>query len=216
MSGKVRTASHSSRAVLTRVATASIVILGFIQGALAQATQTNRLVDCVSPPLLTPSSTPGALAPSDIVDVPVANVALGDDELKPTTATSGDRLVSFEQEYGLKPESTSAVGRMIQAAKYGLDKICFTTQEAARKLEFTYDIGEEPPSALGSGMAQPQYSLPMFGRFGHAQLKSEVTVHDPQTGEAFIGLKLSIPFGPGGRERNEVPRSPIRRGERTG
>jgi hypothetical protein len=43
-----------------------------------------------------------------------------------------------------------------------------------------------------------QYSLPLFGRFDRAQFKSEVTIHDPQTGTAFIGLKLAIPFGPGG------------------
>jgi hypothetical protein len=38
----------------------------------------------------------------------------------------------------------------------------------------------------------------VFGGFGHAQFKSEVTIHDPQTGEAFIGLKLAVPFGQGG------------------
>lgn len=216
MRGKVRSASHSSPAALTRVAIASIVCFGFIHGGLAQGTQAHRLVDYVSPSLLTRSATPSASAQANIVGAPVAKVASGDDVLKPRVTNSGDRVARFEQEYGVERESTSAIGRMIQAAKYGLDKMCFTVQEASKKLEFTYDIGSEPPSALGSGTAQPQYSLPVFGRFGHAQLKSEVTVHDPQTGEAFIGLKLSIPFGPGGRERSEVPRRPLRRGERTG
>jgi len=192
------------------------VCFGFIDCVLAQATPSNRLVEYVSPSLLTRNASPNALAPDNVADTPVAKVGSGDDVLKPTTTTAGDRLVRFEQEYGVARESTSSIGRMIQAAKYGLDKMCFTAQEAAKKLEFTYDIGEEPASALGSGTAQPEYSLPMFGRFGHAQLKSEVTVHDPQTGEAFIGLKLSVPFGPGGRETAEFPRRPLRRGERTG
>jgi hypothetical protein len=94
--------------------------------------------------------------------------------------------------------------------------MCFTAQEAAKKLEFTYDIGEESASALGTGTAQPEYSLPLLGRIGQAQLKSEVTVHDPQTGEAFVGLKLAIPFGPGGREASEVPRRRVSRSERSG
>jgi hypothetical protein len=192
------------------------VCFGFIPGAWAQETQANRLVDYVSPSLLTRSATPSVPAQADIVRARVTKVASGDDVLKPSVTSSGDRMVRFEQEYGVERESTSAIGRMVQAAKYGLDKICFTVQEASKKLEYTYDIGSEPPSALGSGTAQPQYSLPVFGRFGHAQLKSEVSVHDPQTGEAFIGLKLSIPFGPGGREQSEVSRRPLRRGERTG
>ncbi len=216
MRGKVGTASYLSRAVLSRVVIAFILCFGFIHSGLAQGTQVNRLVDYVSPSLLTRSATPSTSAQANIVDAPVAEVVSGDDVLKPSVTSSGDRLVRFEQEYGVERESTSSIGKMIQTAKYGLDKMCFTVQEASKKLEYTYDIGSEPPSALGSGTAQPQYSLPVFGRFGLAQLKSEVTVHDPQTGEAFIGLKLSIPFGPGGREQSEVPRRPLRRGERNG
>jgi hypothetical protein len=105
---------------------------------------------------------------------------------------------------------------MFQAAKYGLDTMCFAAQETARKLEFRYDFWEESPSSFGSGMTQPEYSLPMFGRFGHAQLKSEVTVHDAQTGEAFIGLKLTVPFGAGGRGSSEAPRGSARRSESNG
>jgi hypothetical protein len=87
---------------------------------------------------------------------------------------------------------------MLQAAKYGLDRMTFTAQETTKRLEFTYNIADEPSTDTGSQAATPQYSLPMFGRFGQAQLKSDVTIHDPQTGEAFIGVKLVIPFGQGG------------------
>ena len=71
----------------------------------------------------------------------------------------------------------------------------YTEEELTRLFR---DLGEEPAYDPGCGSAAPQNSLPMFGRFGRAQFKSEVTVHDPQTGQAFIGLKLSIPFGQGG------------------
>jgi hypothetical protein len=125
-----------------------------------------------------------------------ANTALWDDDVVKSAGTSsGDRWERFEQEYGIKKESASTLGRMIQSAKYGLDTMCFTAMEGAKELEFTYDFGVDSES--GTGAAQPEYSVPMVGRLGHAQLKSEVTVHDPQTGEAFIGLKLAIPFGPG-------------------
>ena len=206
MHGKVRPASQPSRAVLTTVVIAPLVCLGFIRSGLAQGTQANRSVDYASPSLLTRNATPSTFAQANVIDTPVAKVELGDDVLKPGVANSGDRLVRFEQEYGVERESSSSIGKMIQAAKYGLDKICFIVQEVSKKLEFTYDLDSEPLSVFGSGAAQPQYSLPLFGRFGPAQLKSEVTVHDPQTGEVFIGLKLPIPFGPGGREQSEVPR----------
>jgi len=153
------------------------------------------------------TDTPKATAQTNAPETTVARALLQEDVLTPTSKglTSADRWVRFQQEYGLEQESPSAVGRMLQAAKYGLDTMCFAAQETAKKLEFRYDLWEESPSSFGSGMAQPEYSLPMFGRFGRAQLKSEVTVHDAQTGQAFVGLKLTIPFGPGGRESSEAP-----------
>jgi hypothetical protein len=87
---------------------------------------------------------------------------------------------------------------MIQAAKYGLDRMTFTAQETAKRCEFSYDLGDAPASDTVGQCGNSQYSLPMFGRFGNAQFRSEVTIHDPQTGQAFIGLKLAIPFGRGG------------------
>ncbi len=106
--------------------------------------------------------------------------------------------MKFESEYGIQEKSLSPIGRMFQVAKYGLDRMTFTAQETAKRFEFTYDLGDAPANEPGSRIPAPQYSLPMFGRFGRAQLKSEVTIHDPQTGQAFIGLKLAIPFGQGG------------------
>jgi hypothetical protein len=150
---------------------------------------------------------------TNAVEIASANTALWDDILKPTTTSAGDRWVKFEQEYGIQEESGSALGRMIQNAKYGLDTMCFTALEGAKELEFTHDFGEDSESAFGTGGAQPDYSVPMVGRLGHAQLKSEVTVHDPDTGEAFVGLKLTIPFGPGLGRSSVVPHSRMDRGE---
>ena len=96
------------------------------------------------------------------------------------------------------PESDSPFGRALQLAKYGLDKACFTVQEAARKLEFKYDTGEATSGVFGGEVGAPQYNLPVFGRFGHGQVQTVVKTHDPQTGQAFFGVKLTIPFGPGG------------------
>jgi hypothetical protein len=112
-----------------------------------------------------------------------------------------DRSEKFESEYGIKERSSSPIGRLFQSAKYALDKATFTAEEAAKKLEFTYDIGEPPPSDLGMTPPTPKFSLPLFGTFGHAQLKSEATVHDPQTGVAMFSLKLVIPFGSGGERK---------------
>lgn len=208
--------SHSSRAVPAGALLVAIMYLGSTDGVWGQEAQTNRLADYVSPAYFTPDPVAPASAGTNGAEIVAANASLWDDVLKPATTSPGDRWVKFEREYGVERKSSSTVGRMIQTAKYGLDTMCFAAQEAARKLEFTYAIGEESATAFGSGTAQPEYSLPMFGRLGHVQLKSEVTVHDPQTGEAFIGLKLAIPFGPGLGQSSEVPRSPLRRGERNG
>jgi hypothetical protein len=210
--------SHSTRAALTAVAATATVCFGLVWCARGAGAGADQRMDSG---LLSRSfleDTPGIFAQTNTVETEATGSQLGDDFRYSASrnSTSGDRWVRFQQEYGLEMESASAFGRMLQTAKYGLDTMCFAAQETARKLEFRYDVWEESPSSFGSGMAEPEYSLPMFGRFGHAQLKSEITVHDAQTGEAFIGLKLSIPFGPGGRESSEAPRGGIHRSESNG
>jgi hypothetical protein len=113
----------------------------------------------------------------------------------PRPATSAERWMRFEREYGVHEPSRSPVGRMLQAAKYSLDTMTFAAQEAAKKLEFTYEIGRGTPTGPDGTTPVPQYSLPVFGSFGRAQARTVVTVHDPQTGDALVGLKLTIPFG---------------------
>jgi hypothetical protein len=210
MSGRRHGVRQGLSAMLVGVVSGSVVCSSIIGDAQAQEKQPDRLVDKVSPSLLV-ERTLSLTEPDKIAEAsPLPR--RGDTKLADKSSTLGDRLVGFEQEYGMEQESSSALGRIIQAAKYGLDKMCFAAQETARKLEFCHDIGAEPAGASGSGSGQSEYSLPMFGRFGHAQLRSEVTVHDSQTGEAFIGLKLAIPFGAGGRESPDVPQGrPTRR-----
>jgi hypothetical protein len=218
MGWKRYTIRRSSRAVFAGIVVAAAVGFRLVGYAWAGDIQTNQWLENVSRSPQLREDIPEATAQTNALETAVAGALLRDDVFTPTpkSSTSADRWVRFQQEYGLERQSPSAVGRMLQAAKYGLDTMCFAAQETARKLEFRYDFWEESPSSFGSGMAQPEYSLPMFGRFGHAQLKSEVTVHDAQTGEAFIGLKLSIPFGPGGRGSSRAQRGSVRRGESNG
>lgn len=190
-----------------------VICLGSIHPALAQGPQTDRGVENVSLSLAAVDKTSSASAripASELVTIEAPS--LRDCITKPTAQTPVDRWVRFEEQYGIDQPSPSAVKRTIQTAKYTLDKLCFSALETARKLEFTYDIGHESPTSLGSGTAQPPYSLPLFGRFGHAQLKSKVTFHDPHTGQAFIGLMLTIPFGPG-QGGSEISRHALFRGE---
>jgi hypothetical protein len=157
-----------------------------------------QLVDYVSLSSLSQSREAHPMVPANPSPVAEAKTQQLGNLIKPTATTPLDRWMIFESEYGIQEASPSAIGRIFQAAKYGLDRMTFTAQETAKRCEFTYDLGDEPANDTGSRAVAPQYSLPMFGRFGHAQLKSEVTIHDPQTGQAFIGLKLAIPFGQGG------------------
>ena len=193
-----RSINRSSRAVLLRAVAGSVVCLGLLPIARGQSMPNTLLVDYVSPSLLSSSRTPSRTVSTNTTPAAEAKVTRSCNLIKPTAMTSGDRWMVFESEYGIHEASSSAIGRIFQAAKYGLDRMTFSAQQTAKRLEFTYDLGEAPPNEPGSRIPTSQYSLPVFGRFGHAQLKSVVTIHDPQTGQAFIGLKLSIPFGQGG------------------
>jgi len=192
------------------VLAAGIVYLGLIPRTSAQTTQTNRLAEYVSPSCLSSDATPDSSAQTNIDNSVAVTAPSWGNILKPSTETSGDRLVSFEEEYGMGEESGSTFRAVLQEAKYGLDKMCFTVQEAAKKLEFKYDTAEATSGILGGDAGELQYELPVFGRFDHVQLQTVVTVHDPQTGRAFIGVKLTLPFGPGGEEAIEPPRSKLR------
>ncbi len=174
-----------------------ITCLGMSPRTFAQAIQTNRLVEYVAPLRLSLDAATDSSVQTNVADLAFFTTPSWGDVLKPKAGTSGDRLVSFEQEYGMGPDSGSTFGKVLQAAKYGLDKMCFTMQEAAKKLEFKYDTADADSGVWGGDAGQPQYDLPVFGRFSHAQVQTVVTVHDPQTGQTFLGVKLSVPFGLG-------------------
>src|SRR5258708_6587803 len=139
MNGQWQMVCHSSGATTVGVLTACAVSLGSMPGAFAQAAQTNHLVAYISPSLLSSQAAPSSSAEANVGDASPITAPSWGDVLKSNTGTSGDRLVNFEQEYGMGEASGSSFGRVLQAAKYGLDKMCFTVQEAAKKLEFKYD-----------------------------------------------------------------------------
>ena len=195
---KPRSINCSSPAVFW-VAVASVVVcFGSIPCALAQNAPSTQQVDYTTlsrPSQLTLSQPTAQTNATSLTEVKERDVG---DIIKPGATTPADRWVKFENEYGIEQENPSAIGRIFQVAKYGLDRMAFTAQETAKRAEFTYDLGDAPLNDSANRAIAPQYSLPMFGRFGRAQFKSEVTIHDPQTGQAFIGLKIAIPFGQGG------------------
>ena len=169
------------------------VFFSAILGASAQQQSSTRVVDYVSPSLL--SSQPTTPVKASLTgDAPAADREI---VVKPRKITTpGDRWEEFEREFGVLERSPSWIVGTLQSAKYGLDKVTFTAKETVRRLEFTYDIGSRTGS--GGTTPKPQYSLPLFGTFGQPQVKSVLTEHDPQTGTPFVGLKLAIPFGAGG------------------
>ena len=159
--------------------------------AAAPQEQSIRTVDYVSPSLLASDAKPQLL--------PSAESSLWNPHYREVvatpakTSTDGDHWEAFESEYGIRHKNPSWFLSVLQSAKYGLDKLSFGAKETAKRLEFTYDFGS--PSGPSGVSSKAQYSVPLFGGFGHPQLKSVLTEHDPQTGTPFAGLKLSIPFG---------------------
>jgi hypothetical protein len=190
--------NRSSGAVLRGAAAGLVVCFGSIPSILAQSAPNLRLVDYTTSSRQLQLTAPCTTQTNQPSIAEAKGRDLSENIIKPTTTTSADRWMKFENEYGIGQESPSAICRMFQVAKYGLDRMTFTAQETAKRCEFTYDLGDAPVNDPGGRVCAPQYAVPMFGKFGRAQFKSEVTIHDPQTGQAFIGLKLAIPFGQGG------------------
>jgi len=208
----------TSRAVLVLagVVVGSFACFGPMDHAGAQEWPGNRFVGYFSPSLALRGAISSDAAWTQVSEGAATEALLRNRVLvlAPTATTTVDRWVRFEQEYGVDQTSPLVMGRMMQRVKYMLDTMCFSAQETEKLLEFTYTFGDEPPTSLGTGMAQPRYALPMFGRFGPAQLRSEITLHDPRIGRAFLGLILTIPFGPGGHtmvlaDGSRSPLSPI-------
>jgi len=213
--------SPMSRAVLSGLAVSAVVFFGVVAHVWAQALATNRQANQFPKSMTSTDVVVDSSILTNMLEVTPPSDALQDFLLKPSNAgeTHEDRLVKFDQQYGITQDSSSALGRMLQAAKYKLDQMCFAAQEAAKKLEFSHEFGVGSESVHGGGITLPEYSLPLFGRFGHPQLRSNVTVHDTESGQTFIGLKLSIPFGPRGpgeREESAVPLIRGRPGETSG
>lgn len=197
---------HATGTVAPGVLTVGMVCLMVAPWSFAQSAQPERLVDYVSPSRLALDASANSSTLTSATDTTSLATPSWSEDAKAKAKSSGDRLVSFEQEYGMALENRSTIGKVIQAAKYGLDKMCFTVQEAAKKLEFQYNTSEATSGVLGGDAGQPQYNLPVIGKFSHAQVETVVTVHDPQTGQTFFGVKLSLPFGPGGPQYPETSR----------
>src|ERR1700733_14811476 len=116
---KPRCINSPSQAVLVGVIAGSVMCSGLVPCTLAQNTQ---LVDYAPPAQLShphPSTNGTSVAETKIIP--------------PAATTSIDRWMIFESEYGIQQGNPSAIGRMIQVAKYGLDRMTFTAQESAKK-----------------------------------------------------------------------------------
>ena len=179
----------------------STILAGLLMSSMTAAAadgQPERLAEFVSPSFL---------AAVNAADLPASgklstsgNVSIAETIVAIPQRTDADRWSDFEDEYGVHQRNPAWVLSLIQSAKFGLDKLTFQAKETARKLEFSYELGGPKPSGPRSVVERPAYSLPLFGKFGHPQLKSVLTEHDPETATAFVGLKMYTPFGKGAAE----------------
>jgi hypothetical protein len=185
------------RAPVVGTVGATIAFLALISRVVSQTAQdkSELMMYYVPPSALAADDLPKAKA--DLLTKPLHS-AEAVVAAQPTSRSSADRWRKFDDEFAVNEKSAFVCLQPIQSAKYGLDTLTFGTEEAVKQLEFTRDVGGSPPPVHLSGAAGPGRSIPLFGEFGQAQFKSVVTTHDPQTGEALAGLKLVIPFGPGG------------------
>ena len=98
---------------------------------------------------------------------------------------------------GMQPGQAAAFEREYEKATYGRDWAALNAEQPATQLEFSYNAVDPAPLTSTDKREQPDFALPLFGASGQMQLRSDLTTHDPQTGAAYIGLKLNVPFGSG-------------------
>jgi hypothetical protein len=188
-----------SLAVLVVTAGCSVEFLAPISCAQERKAQPMRMVDYVAPSFLSPPAVSPLPAKAKVIAASEMKEPVWETLITPRSPqTSGDRWLQFDREYGIQRRRPSWMGRALQSAKYGLDTMAFTAQEAAKQLEFTYRFGGDSLASPDNVAVNSTYSLPLFGQFGHPQLKSVLTQYDSQTGAPFVGLKLNIPFGSSG------------------
>ena len=110
--------------------------------------------------------------------------------------TSTDRRQQFETDFGIQnKEPTLALGS-VQTAKYQLDSTTFAAQEIAKSFEFEYQLRDMWTYNPSSNLARRSYSDPFRDMLDHSRFNTSLKLNDAQVGgAAFIGLKLSMPFG---------------------
>src|SRR3984957_19842725 len=151
MKVQMRSINHSSRAVVLGAIASSVVGFSVIPSVFAQSPSNIRLVDYAAPVCSSPSITLRPTMQTNGTSVAEAKGRdPGENLINPTAATSADRWLKFEREYGIQEECAAAIGRLFQAAKYGLDRVTFTAQETAKRCEFSYDLGCAPANGSGS------------------------------------------------------------------
>lgn len=183
---------------LYQVSVALLIGLRLTAPAVMAQDQPQRTAEYMSPSFQAAMNVAGIPASASLLTTGVA--ALPETLMARPESTDADRWIAFEREYGIRERDSSWVLSLIQTAKFGLDKLTFGAKETARKLEFSYDIGNAGIPGPGGVRERPAYSLPLFGNFGQPQVKTVLTEHDPYTSTAFLGLRMKIPFGQGAAE----------------
>lgn len=158
--------------------------------------QPARMVDYVDPSLLTTNEPKHSLPRPPAGDFAESTAVTEQFLRHATLTTTGDRWQQFESEYGIRRKEPSLFGRAVQTAKYQIDTMAFGAQEAARKLEFTYRVADTWPGGPESVPDTLRYLVPLYDTVANGQIKSVVTMHDPSTGKAFLGLEVVLAVGP--------------------
>lgn len=188
-----------SNTVVTAVALTALCTSLTRDGAAQQPGQPRLLVEYVDPALLQTNVAPrapnskqtAATTPSressvrwQFVAVPLAG-----------RKTTSDRLQKFETDFGSDRHEPTLVLGSIQATKYQLDKTTFALQEFTKSLEFDYQLRDMWMENPTNSPPRRSYSDPISDALEHSRLRTVVNMTDPNTGGAFVGMKLQVPFG---------------------
>jgi hypothetical protein len=104
----------------------------------------------------------------------------------------------FARENSGRNPTKSQLSKLGEPGKGRLEWMLLSKGQPSERLESSYKSNEHDTLGTALTREQPVYSLPVIGKPNGWQVKTEVTTHDAQTGSAWLGIKLIIPFGRGG------------------
>ena len=161
------------------------------QAGTPQGKQSERLIDYVSPALVGTDASPDAASQAKLFPPNPTNLKV---LTLPSVSTEADRWTKFEADFGIKTKDPSFVKSSIESAKYKLDETVFAAKEFADTLHYDAYLTDLLTGTSSNSPPRRYYSDPILDSLENTRIRTGLD-WDRQSGRAFVGLRLVVPFG---------------------